>query len=186
MTTPATTDKNNDNNTSSNTNNNSSNKKSNESRQQQRDMARTTTMAAGKASGKMREENIWHTLRRAKSVSRANLFWRKFHFTNRIDSYAFHFIFSLLTFCLSRPPDFPHFPPFPPIHPSVHHTGAIQCVHWPRSADRNVNVWGRAPVIVQQTADEGHSNIPRTVLKWVSLGDKRPLFRMLMKSALNA
>lgn len=114
MTTPATTDKNNDNNTSSNTNNNSSNKKSNESRQQQRDMARTTTMAAGKASGKMREENIWHTLRRAKSVSRANLFWRKFHFTNRIDSYAFHFIFSLLTFCLSRPPDFPHFPPFPP------------------------------------------------------------------------
>lgn len=117
MTTPATTDKNNDNNTSSNTNNNSSNKKSNESRQQQRDMARTTTMAAGKASRKMREENIWHTLRRAKSVSRANLFWRKFHFTNRIDSYAFHFIFSLLTFCLSRSPDFPHFPPFPPSTP---------------------------------------------------------------------
>ncbi|EDX05597.1 GD24249 [Drosophila simulans] len=72
MTTPATTDKNNDNdnNTSSNSNtntNNNTNKSSNESRQQQHDMTRTTTMAAGKASGKMREENIWHTLRRAKS-----------------------------------------------------------------------------------------------------------------------
>uniref|UniRef100_Q2PDS5 MIP03860p n=1 Tax=Drosophila melanogaster TaxID=7227 RepID=Q2PDS5_DROME len=91
MTTPATTDKNNDNNTSSNTNNNSSNKKSNESRQQQRDMARTTTMAAGKASGKMREENIWHTLRRAKSLT------------------------DFLPISPARFPPFSAFPPHPPL-----------------------------------------------------------------------
>jgi len=105
MTTPATTDKNNDN----DNDNNNSNNKSYENRQHH-DMPRTTTtITAGKVSEKMREENIWHTLRRAKSVSRANLFWRKFHFTNRIDSYAFHFIFSLLTFRLSSPLDFPAF-----------------------------------------------------------------------------
>ncbi|XP_037711158.1 uncharacterized protein LOC119548134 [Drosophila subpulchrella] len=62
MTTPATTDKNNDN------DNNNSNNKSYENRQHH-DMPRTTTITAGKVSEKMREENIWHTLRRAKSLT---------------------------------------------------------------------------------------------------------------------
>jgi len=127
----------------------------------------------------MREENIWHTLRRAKSVSRANLFWRKFHFTNRIDSYAFHFIFSLLTFRLSSPLDFPAF-----FFLGVHHWLWLS-VYWARSADGNANDFGGQYFIVRPADRMKHARtcpgVNSNGVRWpVDTG--RPI-QMLMKSA---